>query len=156
MYALIFKYKITLLSVNLCNIFRNMTHSYEHNLNELIIYQKSLYIFKLARHIASYITDNKSMLTMYASSSETDKYADNLVMNALGLVPKIVEAENQKNPQLKLKYAKSLRKFIDGIYHNCVKLEHSKINGSDFVKLLRIELKNMRKIHKLYVRSLLK
>ncbi len=132
-----------------------MYNSEEQHLNQLVIYQKSLDIFKLARHIASYISNDKSVLAMYLSMNKIDKYADNLVMNAFGLVPKIVETECQENPYLKLKYAKSLRYFIDGLYQNCLQLESTKIQGIDFVKLLRKELKNLRQIHKNYVKSLL-
>ncbi len=127
----------------------------EQHLNQLVIYQKSLDIFKLARRIASYITNDKAMLSMYLSVNKIDKYADNLVMNAFGLVPKIVETECQENPYLKLKYAKSLRYFIDGLYQNCLQLEGTKIQGKDFVRLLRKELRHLRKIHKHYVKSLL-
>jgi hypothetical protein len=92
---------------------------------------------------------------MYMSDKISYRYADNLLMNALGLVPKIVETECQENPGLKLKYAVSLRYFIDRLYHNCLQLESTKIQGNDFVKLLRTELKNLRQIHKNYVKSLL-
>ena len=132
-----------------------MFNTEEQNLNQLVIYQKSLYIFKLSRHIASYISNDKSVLAMYLSMNKIDKYADNLVMNALGLVPKIVETECQENPGLKLKYAVSLRYFIDRLYQNCLQLESTKIQGKDFVKLLRKELENLRQIHKNYVKSLL-
>lgn len=132
-----------------------MFNSEEQHLNQLVIYQKSLDIFKLARRIASYITNDKAMLSMYLSVNKIDKYADNLVMNAFGLVPKIVETECQENPYLKLKYAKSLRYFIDGLYQNCLQLENTKIQGKDFVRLLRKELRHLRKIHKHYVKSLL-
>ena len=127
----------------------------EQNLNQLVIYQKSLDIFKLSRHIASYISNDKSMLAMYLSMNKIDKYADNLVMNAFGLVPKIVETECEENPGLKLKYAVSIRYFIDRLYQNCLQLESTKIQGKDFVKLLRKELKKLRQIHKNYVKSLL-
>ncbi len=125
------------------------------NLNQLNIYQKSLDIFKLARLVASYVTDDKNIISMYRSGNKSDNYADNLVMNAFRLVPKIVETETQENPSLKLKYAKSLRYFIDIIYQDCKSLESTKIQGIDFVILLRKELKNLRKIHKHYVNSLL-
>ncbi len=125
------------------------------NLNELNIYQKSLDIFKLSRHVASYLTDDKDVISMYRSGKKTDNYADNLVMNAFRLVPKIVETEIQDNPSLKLKYAKSLRYFIDRIYKDCKSLESSKIQGKDFVRMLRKELKSLREIHKNYVNSLL-
>jgi len=125
------------------------------NLNQLNIYQKSLDVFKLSRHVASYLTDDKDLISMYRSGNKSDNYADNLVMNAFRLVPKIVETEIQENPSLKLKYAKSLRYFIDRIYQDCKSLESTKIQGLDFVKMLRKELKSLREIHKNYVNSLL-
>ena len=127
----------------------------EQHLNQSVIYQKSLYIFKLARRISAYITNDKDIMEMYVSDERSDRYADNLLMNALGLVPKIVETECQENPGLKLKYALSLRYFIDGLYQNCLQLESTKIPGKDFVRLLRKELRHLRKIHKHYVKSLL-
>lgn len=132
-----------------------MSISQNINLNKLIIYQKSIAIFKLSRHVASYITDDKDIMSMYRSGRKSDNYADNLVMNAFRLVPKIVETETQENPRLKLKYAKSLRYFIDRLYHNCLQLENTKIQGKDFVIMLRKELKILRKIHRRYVKSLL-
>lgn len=132
-----------------------MHNSEEQHLNQLVIYQKSLYIFKLARRITSYVTNDKDVLSMYLSDKRSYRYADNLLMNALGLVPKIVETECEENPGLKLKYAVSLRYFIDRLYQNCLQLESTKIQGKDFVKLLRKELKNLRQIHKNYVKSLL-
>lgn len=132
-----------------------MSETYNQNLDQLIIYKKSLDIFKLSRRIASYITDDKDVVSMYRSGSKSDNYADNLVMNAFRLVPKIVETECQENSSLKLKYAKSLRYYIDLIYKNCLQLENTKIQGKDFVKMLRNELKSFRKIHQRYVNSLL-
>ncbi|WP_066220782.1 hypothetical protein [Formosa haliotis] len=132
-----------------------MTNSHRTNIKDLIIYQKSLDIFKLSRHIASYITYDKDILSMHHSKNMSDRYADKLVMDAFGLVPKIVETENETNYIQKLKYAKSLRFFIDRLYHNTRHLEHNKSNGSDFIKLLRIELRKLRIIHRHYVRSLI-
>ena len=125
------------------------------NLNNSIIYKKSMDIFKLSRSIASYITDDKDVVSMYRSGSKIDNYADNLVMNAFHLVPKVVEAETQESPYIKLKYMQSLRYFIDRLYLDCLHLEETRTQGKDFVKMLRKELKSLRKIHRLYVNSLL-
>ena len=76
-------------------------------------------------------------------------------MNAFRLVPKIAETEIQQTSISKLKYAKSLRVFIDRIYDDCLKLERTRTQGLDFVKMLRKELKLLRKIHKNYVNSIL-
>jgi hypothetical protein len=127
----------------------------EAGLNNLILYKKSLDIFKLSRSVASYITDDKDIISMYRSGNTSDNYADNLVLNAFRLVPKIVETESQENPSLKLKYAKSLRYFIDCIYQDCLKLEGAKINGKDFVRMLRKELIYLKRVHSRYVKSLL-
>ena len=132
-----------------------MSNSAEQNINQSVIYRKSLDIFKLSRRVAAYITDDKDVISMYRSGNISDNYADNLVMNAFRLVPKIVETETQENPRLKLKYAKSLRYFIDRLYHSCLQLEKTKIQGKDFVVMLRRELKLLRKIHRGYVKSLL-
>lgn len=132
-----------------------MFNSSEQNINQLVIYKKSIDIFKLSREVASYITDDKDMISMYRSGNKSDNYADNLVMNAFRLVPKVVETETQESPTIKLKYAKSLRYFIDRLYQDCLHLESSKIQGKDFVRMLRKELKNLQKIHKTYVNSLL-
>jgi len=125
------------------------------NLNQSIIYQKSMDVFKLSRSVASYITDDKDVISMYRSGCKLDNYADNLVMNAFRLVPKVVEAEIQESPKTKLRYVKSLRVFIDRLYQDCLNLEGTKIQGKDFVRMLRLELKSLRKIHRLYVNSLL-
>ncbi len=132
-----------------------MFSSSKPNLSQLYLYQKALEIFKLSRQVAAYITDDKDVISMYRSGKKTDNYADNLVMNAFRLAPKIAETEVQDNPHVKLKHARSLRYFIDRLYQDCLKLERSKINGSDFVRMLRRELRLFKKAHKLYVSSLL-
>lgn len=132
-----------------------MDNSQLHTLNHLSIYQKSLDIFNLSRHIANYVSNDKSMLSMYNSCKLSDQFADSIVMNALGLVPKIVEAEIQENPQLKLKHALSVRFFIDHLYQDCLNLERTKINGKDFVRMLRKELLLLKRMHRRYVKSLL-
>lgn len=129
--------------------------AYSQNLGNLVFYQKSLAVFDLARRVASYITDDKDVISMYRSGNKTDNYADNLVMNAYRLVPKIAEVEIQENPTEKIKYAKSLRYFIDRIYNDCITLENTIKQGKDFVRLLRKELKHLRKIHKKYVNSIM-
>ena len=132
-----------------------MLEPFQQELNNSLMYQKSLDIFKLSRSVAAYITDDKDLISMYRSGTRTDNYADNLVLNAFRLVPKIAETESQKNRSVKLIYARSLRYYIDVIYKNCIQLENTKVQGKDFVKLLRKELKKFQKLHKSYVNSLL-
>lgn len=129
--------------------------THQSHLNQLVIYQKSLDVFKLSRRLAAYITYDKNILDMQRSEKNEYRYASHIVLDALGLAPKIAEAEMEKNPSIKLKYAKSLSKFIDRIYSNSLKLEKTKAQGKDFVKLLRKELIQLRELHMHYVNSLL-
>lgn len=129
--------------------------STENNLDQLQIYRKSVHVFQLSRRVADYVTDSKSVMAMYNSEEKEDNYADSLVMNSLQLVPKVVEVETEQHSERKLKYAQSLRYFIDKIYQDCLNLESTKTHGKDFVKMLRKELVSLRKIHKSYVNSII-
>lgn len=132
-----------------------MRYSNHTNLNQLVIYQKAIDIFKLSRHVVSYVSHDKDMLELGNSKCQIDQYANNIVMDALGLAPKIAEAEFQKNPVVKLRYAKSIELFIDRIYHNSKRLENTRTQGKDFLKLLRKELIHLRELHMHYVNSIL-
>ena len=132
-----------------------MKSSNQINLNQLVIYRKAIDIFKLSRQVVSYISYDKDVLALHKSKCQIDQYANNIVMDALGLAPKIAETESQKNPSTKLKYAKSLGLFIDRIYHNSKMLENTKTQGKDFLKLLRKELIHLRELHMHYVNSIL-
>lgn len=127
----------------------------ENSLDNSLIYRKSLDIFQLSRRVAAYITDDKTVVSMYRSGDIKDNYADNLVMNSFRLVPKVVEIETQESTVNKLKYAQSLRYFIDRIYQDCLNLEKTRIPGKDFVRMLRKELISLKRIHKNYVNSIL-
>ena len=63
-----------------------MLDSTEYTLKQSVIYQKSIDIFRLTRSIAAYVTNEKSIQSMYMSKRESDRYANNLVMDYLQLV----------------------------------------------------------------------
>ena len=130
-------------------------NAHQSPLNQVVIYQKSLEVFKLSRHIANYITFNKNILDLHRSSKKEERYMGKIILDSIGLVPKIARTELEPNPRKKLKYARSLSVFIDRIYCNSKRLEASKIPGKDFVKLLRRELIQLREMHMHYVNSLL-
>jgi len=132
-----------------------MKYTSNNNLKGLSFYQKSLDVFKLSRSVVSYVTYDKDVIELQNSKTEVDTYASHIVMDALGLAPRIAETENQKNPSQKLKNAKSLEYLIDRMYSNSKKLESMKVSGKDFIKLLRKELIHLRELHMQYVNSIL-
>ena len=62
------------------------------------LYRKSLDIFHLSRGIADYVSYQKDLVNMRVSKKKADRYASDIVLDALGLVPKITQAVTQKNP----------------------------------------------------------
>lgn len=91
---------------------------------------------------------------MYGSGNTIDNYADNIVMNSFRLAPKVAEIEMLEIPTNKLQNAKSLQFLIDLLYQDCVKLESTRAQGKDFVRMLRKELKKLRYIYKTYVNTI--
>ena len=119
------------------------------------LYRKSIEIFHLSRGIADHVTYHKDLMRMRISRRKVDRYASDLVMDSLGLVPKITEAITQTHPGRRLSVSKSLEPFIDRLYQKSVRLERLRIPGKDFVKLLRAELIQLRELHMKYINSLL-
>ena len=78
------------------------------------MYKKSISLFQLARKIADYISNDKSVLEMYASEKKVDKHADALVMYTMSLPNQIAALESVPGEQRASKY-KSLYNFEERI-----------------------------------------
>jgi len=125
------------------------------NLNKLGIYQKSITVFQLSRQIVSYLTNDKDVMSLHTSKEDIDIYADRLIVNSLGLIPKIVETENEKDIALKLKLAKSFKNSVHYLKNDCNQLTRLNTSGKDFLELLQKELKKLQVEHHSYVNSII-
>ena len=108
---------------------------------------KDRFLNKIENHIRELYQKRSAVENIYHNILHTTE--------VVKVAAKIAEAETQENPVLKLKYAKSLRYFIDCLYEDCLNLESSKISGKDFVRMLRKELILLKRMHRSYVKSLL-
>ncbi len=125
------------------------------HLNKLGIYQKSITVFQLSRQIVSYLTNDKDVMSLHTSKEDIDIYADRLIVNSLGLIPKIVETENEKDIALKLKLAKSFKDSVNYLKNDCSQLTQLNTSGKDFLELLQKELKKLQVEHHSYVNSII-
>ncbi len=126
-----------------------MSYSTSKSFAELTMYKKSISLFQLARKIADYISDNKSVLEMYTSEKKVDKHADALVMYTMNLPNQIAALESVPGNQRANKY-KSLYNFEERIKKTCNLLIETKIAGHEFVVLLKKELLQFQKLSRSY------
>ena len=126
-----------------------MSYSTSKSFAELTMYKKSISLFQLARKIADYISNDKSVLEMYASEKKVDKHADALVMYTMSLPNQIAALESVPGEQRASNY-KSLYNFEERIKKTCNLLIETKIAGYEFVVLLKEELLQFQKLSRSY------
>ncbi|MDN3724637.1 hypothetical protein QRD02_09595 [Aequorivita sp. SDUM287046] len=110
------------------------------------VYNKSLEIFSLARHIAHYISHDIASLQKNGKEDPNIYFTGDLVQQSISLGPQILKAENQHYSEEKHKYIASVQRLSNLLYKNCERLERVNSNGKDFLPLLRKELKKFRKL----------
>lgn len=130
-----------------------MGYSKSRNFSELTMYKKSISLFQLARKVADYISDNKSVLEMYGSEVKIDKHADALVMYTMGLPTQIAAVESASGFELKTQKYNSLYQFEERIKKTCNLLIETKIAGHEFVELLKEELVQFQKLSRSYLKA---
>ncbi len=132
----------------------NNSSSQYKPLYKLPVYTKALEIFRLSRGVAAYLSYDKNILQMQTHQGTVDFYAGDLVLDSLGLAPKIAAAETQKNYIVKMKYADSLKKLTSRLIKQCERIELTSTEGKEFVELLRIEIKKFKKLQRAWVATL--
>ena len=130
-----------------------MGYSASKGFAELTMYKKSISLFQLARSIANYISDNKSVLEMYVSEKRVDKHADALVMYTMNLPNQIAAIESVTCKSQRNKSYKALYKFEERIKKTCNLLIETKIAGHEFVVLLKEELLQFQKLSRSYFKA---
>jgi hypothetical protein len=70
------------------------------------------------------------------------------------LVPEIFKAESQTFAEEKHKYTASLTRLVNLLHKNCERLELANSNGTDFLPILRNEIKKFRKLQRSWMLTL--
>lgn len=117
-----------------------MSHAYSHNTHQLPIYRKALEIFKLSRAMAVHFTEDKHVMEMGFSASRKDRYAGDLVTEALQLAPGVASVATAKNYGSRLERIRNIRKASKSLKLLCRNLEFSEVRESEFLTLLKKEI----------------
>lgn len=125
-----------------------------NNLNAIPVYQKALDLCSMSRAIASYVSQNKNLLTLYKSNSHRDVIADSLLTDAILIPQQIAQAESSGSHTVRLKSANFINIMIRNINSYCNGLEKDGLKEREYLDLLRKEIRSFRKSFKKWRKSL--
>lgn len=118
------------------------------------IYTKAMDIFTLSRRISDYLVDDLSCLKTDGTEDPNVYFTGDIVQQSVSLGPEILKAEQQPSSDVKYKHVAYLNKLTNHLYRNCERLERANSNGSEFLPLLRKELKKFKKLQRSWMLTL--
>jgi len=124
------------------------------NLGSLPVYQKALELCTLSRELASFVTCNKNMLTLYQSQSLRDHVADSLITDAVLIPQQIARAETSDSVSDRMKSATFIGIIIRNISSYCNGLEQDGVREKEYLHLLRKEIRIFRRSFKKWRKSI--
>jgi len=124
------------------------------NLRSLPVYQKALELCTLSRELASFVTYNKNMLTLYQSQSLRDHIADSLLTDAVLIPQQIARAETSDSVSDRMKSATFIGIMIRNISAYCNGLEQDGVREKEYLHLLRREIRIFRRSFKKWRKSI--
>ena len=125
------------------------------NLRSVPVYGKSLELCQMSREIASYFSFNKDLMKLYQSQGLRDVIADAILTDAILIPQQIAQAEHSSSRTERLERASFIGIMIRNINSYCTGLEKDGIKETEYVNLLRTEVKSFRKSFKKWRLSLL-
>ena len=118
------------------------------------IYIKALEIFTLSRRISDYLIDDLSEITSDGNENPHVYFSGDIVQQSVSLAPEILKAEQHQEKEKKHKHADYLNRLTNRLYRNCERLELSSSNGSEFIPILRKELRKFKKLQRSWMLTL--
>lgn len=110
------------------------------------IYNKSLEIFHLARHLSTYLSQDLNRLGANGSENPHIYISGDIVQQSFSLGPHILKAEEHYFQEEKQKHAVSALVLSQRLYKNCKILQETDSDGKDYVPLMLSEIRRFRKL----------
>ena len=126
---------------------------YNH-LGSLPVYKKALELCTVSKELASYVSYNKNMLTLYQSKSLRDHIADSLMTDAVLIPQQIARAETSESMDDRMKSATFIGIMIRNINSYCNWLENDGVREKEYINILRSEIRIFRKSFKKWRKSI--
>jgi hypothetical protein len=118
------------------------------NIQQIPIYKKAMDLCFMSREIASYVSMNKNLLTLYKSNSLRDSIANSLLTDTILIPQKIVIAEFSKSSSERMLSISFISIMIRNINSYCLGLEKDGVKEIEYLHLLRSEVRSFRKHYK--------
>lgn len=118
------------------------------SLKNSTIYKKALDLCLVSREIASYVSLNKDLLRLYESKSLRDVIANSILTDAILIPQKIAQVEFSKSVTERKENLSFINVMIRNINSYCLGLEKDGVKETEYINLLRSELKSFRKYYK--------
>ena len=126
------------------------------SLGNIPVYKKALDLCSMSREIASYVSYNKDLLKLYQSNSLRDHIADSLLTDAILIPQQIAQAESSRSLAVRIKSASFVNIMIRNIISYCNGLEKDGVKETEYLNLLRREIRSFRKSFKVWRKSISK
>lgn len=117
-----------------------MNNALPSNSYQLPAYRKALEIFRIARAVAAYFSEEKNVLEMQVSTNPQHQFAGLLIDESLQLAPGIASAACAPNSASRLERIKKLKRAARNLKQQCKNLEFSGVKELEFLGLLRKEI----------------
>lgn len=118
------------------------------NLSNIPVYKKALELCRMSREIASYVSFNKDLVRLYESNSLRDIIANSILTDAILIPQKIALVESSPSPSERLQHVSFINIMIRNINSYCLGLERDGVKETEYINLLRTELKSFRKYYR--------
>lgn len=126
----------------------------QNHLGSLPIYRKALELCTLSQELASFVSYNKNLLTLYQSDSHRDHIADSLITDAVLIPQQIARAETSPSMGDRMKSATFIGIMLRNISSYCNGLEKDGLREKEYLNLLRREIRLFRRSFKKWRKSL--
>ncbi|WP_224490010.1 hypothetical protein [Robertkochia flava] len=116
------------------------------SVNELPVYKKAIEIFSLSRELVRLLSADQNILELSRSRDRIDRISDYLLSASLGLAPRIAMVESSADPLVRLNSLKSIHQATGKLQKYCDQIESRNDQARLFLKQLRSELGQFRKL----------
>ncbi len=118
------------------------------SLKHLPIYRKALELCTMSREIASYVTFNKDLMRLCESKSLRDIMANSILTDSILIPQKIAQVEYSNCTNERKETISYINIIIRNINSYCMGLEKHGVKETEYINLLRKEIKSFRKSYK--------
>ena len=118
------------------------------SLKNLPIYRKALELCTMSREIASYVSLNKDLMRLYESKSLRDIMANSILTDSILIPQRIAQVEYSNCNSERIETISYINIIIRNINSYCLGLEKDGVKETEYINLLRAEIKSFRKFYK--------